>query len=62
MTIVRMAHIRQARYCASGARQFFARHGLDWAAFLRDGIAADRLRATGDAMALRVVEIAEGRG
>lgn len=43
-------------YCARGARRWAARMGLDWAAFVRDGIDAEILRATGDAMALRLVE------
>ncbi|EJT5136808.1 hypothetical protein N3B88_006487, partial [Pseudomonas aeruginosa] len=48
------------------AREFFKRHGLDWMAFLRDGIEADVLVATGDALALKLVEharqeIADGR-
>lgn len=44
------------RYCANGARRWFARMGLDWAAFVRDGIDAEVLLATGDAMALKIVE------
>lgn len=44
------------RYCANGARRWFARMGLDWAAFIRDGIDAAVLEATGDAMAHRIVE------
>lgn len=59
MTTVRMVHIRQAKQCSRGARKFFERHGLDWAAFLREGIDARELKATGDAMALAVVEQAE---
>lgn len=43
-------------YCAKGAREWFRRHGLDWTAFVRDGIDAEFLLATGDAMALRVVQ------
>jgi hypothetical protein len=46
-------------YCARGARQFFARHGLDWPAFLRTGIAGEMLVETRDAMALRAVRHAE---
>jgi hypothetical protein len=45
--------------CSRGARHFFERHGLDWPKFLREGIDADELAATGDAMAIRVAEIAE---
>lgn len=63
---VTMRHIRQARLCAGGARAFFARYGLDWGKFLRDGIPADELEATGDALAAGVVaaareEAARGR-
>ncbi|HCE8316306.1 TPA: hypothetical protein NHS03_006471, partial [Pseudomonas aeruginosa] len=48
------------------AREFFKRHGLDWMAFLQDGIDADLLIATGDALALKLVEharreVADGR-
>lgn len=59
--IVTMRDIRAARMCSSGTRAFFKRHGLDWWKFLRDGLPADQLEATGDAMALKVVEIARGR-
>ena len=59
--IVNMSHVRKARMCSRGARAFFERHGLDWQAFLREGIQAERLEATGDAMAMKVVEVARGR-
>lgn len=55
---VTMAHIRACRLCAGGTRQFFARYGLDWSSFLRDGIPADKLAATGDALADGVVALA----
>lgn len=58
---VRMEHIRQAHLCSRGARAFFKRHGLDWDAFLREGVPASELAATGDALALRVVEVARGQ-
>lgn len=58
---VYMGHIRKARMCARGARAFFERHNLDWADFLRNGIEPEKLVATGDAMALDVVEVAYGR-
>ncbi len=59
--IVRMEHIRAAKMCANGARSFFERHGLDWCEFLKCGIDSSYLTATGDAMALQVVEVAHGR-
>lgn len=51
----------EAGYCARGARAWCARHGLDWAAFVRDGLAASVLEATGDAMALALVAHARAR-
>lgn len=59
--IVRMVDIRAARMCSGGTRAFFERHGLDWSKFLKEGIPAEQLAATGDAMALQVVEVARGR-
>lgn len=59
--IVKMEHVRAARLCSRGARAFFERHGLDWRQFLREGIPASELAATGDALALRVVEVARGQ-
>ena len=59
--ILRMEHIRRARMCSRGSRAFFERHGLDWQRFLREGIPASELLATGDAMANQVVEVARGQ-
>lgn len=43
-------------YCHGQSRAFFLEHGLDWQAFLQDGIDAERLLATGDALAIKLVE------
>ncbi|WP_442905667.1 hypothetical protein [Hydrogenophaga sp. PBC] len=59
--IVTIDDVRAAGLCVHGTRAWFARHGLDFRAFLRDGITAEVLLATGDAMALRVVEHASHR-
>lgn len=59
--MVRMEHVRAARMCSRGARAFFLRHNLDWEAFLREGLPAEQIEATGDAMAIRVAEVARGR-
>jgi hypothetical protein len=53
-----MRHMRQAGYCSRGVRAFFERHALDWSAFLKGGIPAAALEATGDAMAARVAKLA----
>lgn len=56
---VHMRHVRAARLCSRGGREWFRRRGLSWADFLRDGLPADTLRETGDALALRAVKAAE---
>jgi hypothetical protein len=43
-------------FCRAGARHWFESHGLDWREFARHGLAASVLEASGDAMALRVVQ------
>ena len=53
--------VRAAGLCVNGSRAWFARHGLDFRAFLREGLDAQTLLATNDAMALRVVEHARAR-
>lgn len=59
--IVTMRDVRAAHGCRRGAQAFCERHGIDWMAFLRDGVDASVLIATGDAMALNLVEVARGR-
>ncbi len=61
--IVTIAHVRsvpglskRAGFCARGGRAWFARHGLDWTQFVRNGIDAEVLLATGDGLALAVVD------
>jgi hypothetical protein len=56
--LVTVRHIRAAGLCASGARAWFARYGLDWNTFLSPGLPAPVIEATGDALALRVAAIA----
>ena len=52
---------RAVGLCVNGTRTWFARHDLDFRAFLREGCDADTLLATGDAMAQRVVEHARNQ-
>ncbi len=58
MIMVRLEHARAISYCSRGMRRWFEFHGLDWDAFLREGLPAETLLATGDDMARRVVEVA----
>lgn len=59
--VIRMPDVRRAFMCSRGAREFFDRHGLDWQDFLKNGILASKVLATGDYMAQRVVEVARGQ-
>ena len=56
-----MPDIRQAKMCASGARAFFLAQGWDWQDFLKNGRDVQDFINTNDAMALQVVEVANGR-
>jgi hypothetical protein len=60
--IVTFADLRACRFCSHGARDWFKRHDLDYLSFVQHGLPAETLLATGDAMALRVVEQAKTRG
>lgn len=64
--IVTMQHLRTIPYfgdkpgfCLPLSREWFARHGLDFRAFVREGIDAERLLATGDGMAAALVKWAQ---
>jgi len=43
-------------FCRSGTRAWFKAHGLDWSAFVRNGIEEAALTATGDPFALATVK------
>jgi len=58
---VTIQDLRAARYCLAGARPWFQRHGFNWQDFLDHGIAAERLRATNDALVEPVIRAAEAR-
>lgn len=55
---VRLRHIQAARLCSRGARKWFTDRGLDWSDFLKNGIAAQTLIDTNDALADRVIAVA----
>ena len=42
-------------FCRGKSREWFRAHGLDWRDFVRHGIAAETLEATGDGLALALV-------
>lgn len=58
---VTMRDIRAAGMCASGARSWFARYGLDWCDFVKCGLPDRAILNTGDALGEVVVEKARQR-
>lgn len=58
MTTVTIEHCRRLRYCSRGMRKFFDRHGMDWERFRKEGMPADEIEATGDAMAIAAARLA----
>lgn len=59
--IITIADIRAASHCVSGAKTWLQGHGFDWRAFLRDGLPASKLLATGSDEAKRVVDLRKER-
>lgn len=58
--MITIKDLRRAKVCPRASLWFKAR-GFDWKDFVRNGIEAEKLLATGDAQAKRVVEIARGQ-
>ncbi|MBS0599529.1 MAG: hypothetical protein JSR92_19905 [Proteobacteria bacterium] len=56
--IVTVRHVRQAALCMRGARAWFAAHGLDWSAFVRNGLPLATVEGIDDAFAARVAALA----
>ena len=54
-------HVKALGYCNAGLRKWFPRDGVSFDDFRKDGVTTDWLRATGDAMAIRLAEAVEQR-
>lgn len=61
MTIIRHEDLRVIEFCNKGARQFCVRHGIDWSAFMRDGVDAKTVSHVDDEMLKQVIRAAEKR-
>jgi hypothetical protein len=63
---VTMRHCRAVGVCASGARDWFKKNGLDFRAFVNGGLPVAEIEATGHGIAAKVAaaarEEANGRG
>ncbi len=54
--IVTIDDIRRCGYCVAGAKRWFEAHGLDFPAFLREGMNGQQFIDRGDELARQVVE------
>jgi len=61
MTIVRFCDVRALNYCNVGVRAFCKKHNIDYADFVKNGIDADLLLSTNDAMAIKAIDQAQKR-
>lgn len=61
MTIVIAADMIALGYCSKGVREWFKQNGLDYPSFVKNGIDAELLAQTGDAMILRAIDVAKNR-
>lgn len=59
--IVIYADLRACNFCSRGARDWFKRHNLNYLDFVQNGLHESVLAATGDALAIRVIEQARKR-
>lgn len=57
---VTMRHVRQMKGCGHLGNwwRFFEAHGLDRRTFIREGLPAGQVEATGDAMAIQAARLA----
>jgi len=59
--VVLRKDMHSLKYCAKGGRRFCLRHGLSWNDFLDHGFPSKVLEATGDGMAMKLIEQARRR-
>lgn len=59
MILVTMAEIRELRYCASGARDWCAKHGFDFRELVKTGLDAENVYATGDQFGVNAANLAK---
>lgn len=55
--LITITDVRRAGHCVSGARRWFEAYGIDFKAFLTNGVPASVMMATNDALGMRVVDI-----
>lgn len=53
---ITMTDVIAAGHCVAGAKAWATKYNLEWRDFLRGGIPAEDMMATGDAQGIQVVE------
>jgi len=55
-----LAHpsLPRSRLCMTGARKWFAHHGLDFKQFIMHGLPVEVIEATGDSLGMQVAAVA----
>lgn len=54
---ITVSDLKRLGYCNKGARKWFESVGLDWNAFVKNGLPADVVLAKGDGMSERLVRV-----
>ena len=58
MIMVTVKHMRQAKYCVKGTKQYFNDRGWNWKQFVKSGLPAELFEGVNDAMANKLAKIA----
>lgn len=59
---LRRARAAGMKYCVGGTKTFLEQHNLSWQEFKKPGLPADVLLATGDSMAIKLVDFVLSQG
>jgi hypothetical protein len=54
---ITITDVQAAGHCPSGARRWFEAHDIDFRKFLKEGVPAEVMLATGDAQGIHVIEM-----
>lgn len=55
--VITLKDVRASNLCSAGARHWFKKYNLDWMDFLKNGVPASKMLATGDALGRRLVDV-----
>ena len=61
MTTIRHEDMRVIKFCNRGAREFCARHGINWQVFIQHGVDVSEVAHIDDEMLRQVIEQAKLR-